>query len=63
MYFVFNPVAEFYFLLTLLLMGFPKAFNLAAGATAIVALVLSFLLARAVGRFRSKRAVIPDEHQ
>ena len=63
MYFLFNPVAEFYFLLSLLLMGFPKAFNLAAGATAIVALVLSFLLARAVGRFRSKRVVIPDEHQ
>ena len=63
MYFLFNPIAEFYFLLSILLIGFPKLFNAAAGATAIVTLVLSFLLARAVGRFRSKQVVIPDEHR
>ena len=63
MYFLFNPVAEFYFLLTLLLLGFPKLFNVAAGATAIVALILTFLLARVIGRLRSRRFYVPNDEQ
>lgn len=58
MYYLFNPVAEFYFLLTIFLIGFPKVFNVLASATAIVTPVVSFLLAWAVSKFISRRASI-----
>ena len=48
MYYLYNPVAEFYFILTIFLIGFPNLFNFTAGATAVVAPVLTYLLAKVI---------------
>ena len=52
MYYLYDPIAEFYFLLTIFLIGFPKLFTVAAGATAVVTLILTFLLAKLIARIR-----------
>ena len=46
MYYIYNPIAEFYFVLSIFLIGFPKLFRFVGGITAVVTVVLTYLIAK-----------------